>query len=835
MQLFCVSDPRFYDAPDRLADETGRFSLDRDPPQPGWDRFRHGLWTALRPLDVTVPEQGWKIHVAAVPEQAATTLDTVAGICLPRRVAFKFLRSDKALGFSTDKYMPRPSSGKFITIYPNDEAGFADLLRALVRDLDGRPGPYILSDMRIERGPVFVRYGAFVPLSCPGPDGEAVPGLRDPDGAVVPDDRGPTFRFPAWVEPPEILRAHLNQKTASARLDLPYRVQRALHFTNGGGTYLAQDRSTGQLVVLREARPYSGHDGTGTDAVQRLRREHAALNRLDGVPWVPRLYGLHTVWEHEYLAEEYIEGTVLLSEVISRHPMRYLDPSPEAMAAYLDWVRRVIDQLSQALDELHERGVSFGDLHLGNVIVGADDAVRLIDFEYAGDARSTRRPRVGAPGFVAPAGVTGADADRYALYFAWLAMLMPLAELIDHDAGKADTILAQVRRLFALGPDDGPPRPPVVSARHSSGEAVVTELFEAPQWTEIRRLLVAGILAAATPDRPDRLFPADPRVFDDQAAGVAYGAAGVVLALHRAGAEVPPEYVDWIVTAGRTRPHRPGLLDGVTGTAVVLDELGRTDEAVEMFDRCCNAARPDRADLARGQAGMALALCHFAERTGEDRWLDAAVRTGHRLDALVSDRDAGGLRRPDTAGLLYGLAGAALVHMRLFKLTGDESWRRAARRALAADMARCVRMPDGTVQVKDGRRHLLYLESGSGGIAVVAQEYLRHGDDEELARFVAAVARGCGHEFVREPGLYQGRAGLMAIQNRLDGRDAALAQVRRLGWHAVHRDGQLLIPGRRLRRFSADLATGSAGVLLALHGVFAGTGDLLPLLPAYRG
>ena len=90
---------------------------------------------------------------------------------------------------------------------------------------------------------------------------------------------------------------------------------------------------------------------------------------------------------------------------------------------------------------------------------------------------------------------------------------------------------------------------------------------------------------------------------------------------------------------------------------------------------------------------------------------------------------------------------------------------------------------------------------------------------------------------VREPGLWHGRAGLLAILGRLGAsRDDVLDQVRRLAWHAVHRDGHLLIPGHRLSRFSADLATGSAGVLLALHTVLgdgdtgAGEDDALPLL-----
>jgi hypothetical protein len=64
----------------------------------------------------------------------------------------------------------------------------------------------------------------------------------------------------------------------------------------------------------------------------------------------------------------------------------------------------------------------------------------------------------------------------------------------------------------------------------------------------------------------------------------------------------------------------------------------------------------------------------------------------------------------------------------------------------------------------------------------------------------------------------------------------ALEQLRRLGWHAVGHRGLLAFPGDRLHRLSADLATGSAGVLLALGAVLGQGPAHLPFLgpPAAR-
>jgi hypothetical protein len=100
------------------------------------------------------------------------------------------------------------------------------------------------------------------------------------------------------------------------------------------------------------------------------------------------------------------------------------------------------------------------------------------------------------------------------------------------------------------------------------------------------------------------------------------------------------------------------------------------------------------------------------------------------------------------------------------------------------------------------------------------------GNDErgfaEAIAWVAEHAPGprvvVGLLFVREPGLLQGRAGLAATLAALGApRDEVTAQAARLAWHTVHDSGALLVPGSQLLRFSADLATGAAGVLLALR------------------
>ncbi|SFC16982.1 class III lanthionine synthetase LanKC [Streptomyces aidingensis] len=845
-QMYCLADRLYYEVPGRMDDRADRYPPARGPVPDGWRRSDRGLWTALEPEGARVPGQGWKIHVSAVPEQAGDTLATVAAACLARRTPFKFLRSPQALRVLNATHTPRQNSGKFITLYPADDAEFAKLVEELSAALAGRPGPYILTDLRIGDGPVYVRYGAFRAMHCPGPDGAPVPALLGPDGRPRPDDRAPVFTVPDWITPPEVLVPHLAALESATVDGLPYRIVRALHFTNAGGIYLAEHLRTGHRVVLREARPHSGLDRTGADAVARLRREYQALRRLDGLDCVPAVLGLRTMWEHHYLVEEYIEGEPLLHAAITRTPLVRRDCTEQDLAAYGGWVREVTERVGRALDRVHGRGLAFGDLHPGNIILRPDGSVVLVDFEYAAEVSDSAAPRAAAAGFTVPRGVTGAAADHHQLEALRLMLLLPMAELTELHPGKRATLERLARARFPGG--GGPARPGARAAGDGEGdrdgdERTVRRLFgipaadpgwldagdppARPDWPAVRRLLTAGLHAAATPERDDRLFPGAPEVFAQGGHTLAHGAAGVLLALHRSGEDVPPEYADWLAAAaGRADPAAGGgLLGGPYGTASVLYDLGRRAEALELLHRARQAPPPRGAGLAGGTAGAALTLLRFARLTGDTELYDDAARTAEALtaEALTAEALAAAAPAGDVpVGLLHGAAGAALLNLRLYRLTGERDRLRAARRLIARDLAGCVTREDGAAYVqRDGYRHLPYVGEGSGGIALVARECLAEtGDDPGLSAFLAGTRLACGLATVREPGLMQGRAGLAAVLRALDGDEREVtAQAARLAWHAVHRDGTLLIPGTRLLRFSADLATGAAGVLLALHCV----------------
>lgn len=832
--IHCLADHEFYDAPDRMRDHGSRFEHADRPAPEGWGRGESDLWVGLEPVAGGAPRQGWKIHVSVTLDDAPGCLDLLWDYCVANGLGFKFLRSADAVVVLNSKYAGRGSSGKLVTLYPRDEAEFEKAITDLSALLAGMPGPYVLGDLRIGDGPLYVRYGAFATMWCRGENDEPVLAIENADGELVPDRRGPVFQVPPWVELPEILRPHLAARQSGGPIDFPYQVEEALHFSNAGGVYLARDAG-GERVVLREARPYAGLDRNHEDAVARLRREHQTLTRLAGLDCVPAVLDYRIVQGHHFLVQEYIEGPTLLRAVQTRGPALFPGTPAETieadLAEFRGWVVDALGQVAAALKAIHARGFRFGDLHPSNVLLGPGGRVVLIDFEFAAELGDDRPPGLGAPGFAAPEGLTGPEIDEFALDCLRVFPFMMLTPLLERAKAKAGTLVEEAATMGM---------PPEFGAALLRRHAVPKGLDEAarwfagpdPSWPRIRDSIVAGIHAGATPDRDDRLFPGSPAQLGSGGFDLSYGSAGVLFALHRVGAPIPQEYVRWTSRAVERAQARPslGLYNGPHGVAAVLETIGRREEALVALDVARRFDRLPTSDtLAAGSAGRALNLLHFARVTGDDALLGEGLRMAADLGRLVA---AGAATLPGH-GLLHGPSGAALLFIRAYEQTGEDRYLDWARRAVEQDLDAGQTRDDGSFQLAVGNKHLPYLDGGSGGVALVLHEYQRHRDDADVWQVLNGIRLACTAPVVYQSGLFTGRAGFIAVLARLgrdEDRDAIAQHIRRLGWHALLRGGDLVFPGDQLLRLSLDLATGSAGVLLALRAAFEGSAAFLPHL-----
>jgi class III lanthionine synthetase len=851
--MYCLTDPVFYDTY-LLKNAVGNdFELAQGGVPEGWRCNESGDWLAYAPNDpVLLPAQGWKIHASASMDSAAEILAVIWEYCIARNIPFKFIRSQDLLMLRNVKYAPRGGSGKFVTIYPTDEAQLEIVLSELGAALDGQPGPYILSDLRWGTGPLFVRYGGFSARHCIGARGELELAIEDGTGQLVPDRRGTTFATPDWVTLPEFLVPHLEARNSATVAELPYRIDRALHFSNGGGVYAATHLPTDEKVVLKEARPHAGLAWGGVDAVTRLSRERDMLERLAGLDIVPALRDYFVLGEHHFLVEDFVEGATLMSQIVQRYPVGVLGEDDETrVAEYTSWALEMCARVEAVIAKMHGREVVFGDLSPSNMLVRDDGSIVLIDLEVATLASENGRQILATSAFMPPATQTGLAIDRYALACLRMFIFLPqLTALLGLDPGKARQLAGLIPETFPVPEDFLADAVRVVeAAQEPVGDTHRPPRIEPdPQaWRATRDSMAAAILTSATPDRDDRLFPGHPLQFATPGSGLglAYGAAGVLYALHATGVARQSQHEQWLVQRATNPPSGTtlGLYDGLLGVAYVLDRLERRDDALKVLEICVDELETQRdhvgLDLRAGLAGIGLTLAYFAQRNDDaalwDRVWEIADVVADRLGDADSVAQISGGEHPH-AGLIRGSSGVALMFLRLHEHRADSGLLDLAATAIRQDLRRCVPDRYGALHVNEGGRTLPYIEDGSVGIGFVIDDYLALREDEQFADAAPKIRKAATSGFYVLPGLLHGRAGMVLYHSRglapgTGGEDRVVAtHARRLEWHALSYDGHLAFPGSQLLRLSMDLGTGTAGVLLALGAAFHEDPVHLPFL-----
>ncbi|MGW2437741.1 class III lanthionine synthetase LanKC [Streptomyces goshikiensis] len=840
-----LADREYYLPLPSVADPGPRFAPGEVPP--GLSGAAQGIWTVWGGPRTGFAEQGWKIHVSARLDRAQHVLDTVAGICFSEGVPFKHLSARLFFLFLHHKHAGRAQAGKFCAVYPPDTATARRLLERLRDALDGEEGPYVLSDRRFrDSRTVHYRYGSFGGRGRLRADGTREGLVRDGSGREVVDLRLPAFHLPAGIVDPFVEQEE--QPHAGPILIRDYEVTRAVRLSNAGGAYQARDRRTGRPVFVKEARAHNGLVFDGTDAQQRLRHEHRVLRELHAAaPGVgPEPLEHFTEWEHDFLVTEYIAGQPLVGWLSRSSPLAHADRTAESVEAYWEACRRLLAELDASLERLHAAGYRFGDLSLGNVVVTPSGGVRLVDFEAA-SALDAAPSGMGTPGFTPPPGLLRTDTDpllrdRYGMSALALSFLAPFNEIAEH----APANLALLRRdLAELAPpqdlwrratafhltqdqardQDGPGRLPSPAELDADPRGCLTRLAEE---------VAGGLLETADADRPEWAFPPSPEAFRTNNVCLAYGTAGVVHALHRAGARVPEEILERLRRDALAQRGAlpPGLLVGSAGIARVLAGLGRLEEAVDLLRDADEHPLTASCDtLAGGRAGVGLAWLALHRLTGESGHLERAAAAGEHL--LRAPGRPAALGEHDARGLLHGRSGVALFLHRLARETGETRCLEGGRLLLHQELDRTFPLDDGALSLSDDARFtraMPYLATGAAGLAAVLTRYVATAPDERCAAALPRLVAGIRvSRATKEAGLYRGLAGLswfLTGHAELTGTDAAREDAVRaatglLKYAVPYRRGVRFL-GAGSQRFTADLSSGGAGVLLALHRLLAG-------------
>jgi len=819
-----------------------------------WKITQQGIWLHASPSAAVVPNQGFKIHVSGTSVTAPDVLRRVAPICVAHEAAFKITAEPFLLELTTSKNCSRGAAGKFITVYPRDRDHFVSLMRALDEATSDLTGPYILSDKRYAGNRVlFYRYGGIAARASLNVFGEKVPVIESTDGHLVPDVRAPFFHLPDGVEDPFVSEDATND--GPVLLNNRYLVTALLTHSNAGGVYKAEDQHTGRTVVVKEARPLvSVTRRVNEDAVDRLRSEACCLQKLARTGYVPQYLDLFQEWEHVFLVEEYVEGT-LLSSFRARTDVGLIfqrDPTSETVKLFCSRIFNIARQLTQAIAAFHDEGVLVGDLSPYNVIIDPEtEKITIIDFEAARIVDESARPTLNmfTPGFASPGRHAGAELsprdDYYALGSILYSLMLPVQEFFQLNPDAANQFIDELTRDFGLPHSvkqlifellDGEFALARQIAESDGDSLELTPVAQprTPARAEIRGVIdgIAQYLLAKTDVvRQDRLWPSDYRLFSTNPLSIAYGALGTALFLKQALGTLPANIEDWIDRQPLSvQTYPPGLFVGLSGIAWALHCLGATAKAEAAFDLALQSPLvAESPDVFYGTAGIGLTGLHLFTRTGERRFLDAARALGDSLITRASSSEQGchwtNADGPAYFGFAHGSSGIAYFLLNLHLATGDARYLSYARAGVEFECAHARVDGDRAVwgRAQGDFMEAPYWRLGASGVGSVLIRFAALLGDNRYRELAEKAANAVVTKYAILPQQFTGLSGIgeflldmYVFTGERRYLDNALRLARGVLLFQITRPEGIAFPGEELTRICTDYGTGSAGVGLFL-------------------
>ncbi|MFA5832696.1 MAG: protein kinase [Bacteroidota bacterium] len=179
-----------------------------------------------------------------------------------------------------------------------------------------------------------------------------------------------------------------------------YRLMELLGSGGMGKVYKAIDTNTKQIVALKVLNPELLKDPENR---RRLSAEGHMLASFNH-PNIVKVFEIGESSERGYIAMEYLNGGTLRERLEKEHPLSIHE------------IKRYLLQVCDGLSEVHGNDIIHRDLKTGNLMLGADGNLRIMDFGLSKSPLVTTMTSLGTVlgtlGYVAPEQVTSLNVDR---------------------------------------------------------------------------------------------------------------------------------------------------------------------------------------------------------------------------------------------------------------------------------------------------------------------------------------------------------------------------------------------------------------------------------------
>lgn len=339
------------------------FSCLRINPQKNsdWEYYFSGFYVEFTPVGLLLPDDGWKLRVNTLIEEAVQTLKSVIPICADRNLAFKVLGDPDIYLYAHSKQMEPSSAGKFLTCYLPTESELVEVAHLFDEAISREglsPAAHPISDQRLSAN-LSYRYGSFTV-----------------DALVkgVPDCRE-YFKLPPCVTT-DPFTGECEEAAAVPSDGVVignYRIETLLHRTYASAVYQGTRLGEEKPIVLKEVRPYTIVNGIA--AKTRLENEYVILKAIadteDCAGICPAPLELFEIDGYGFLAMTEIEAVSLYE---------WMQQQKQGQHEYL----RIGIKVAELILKLHTHGISWNDLHPSNLLINvATQRLYLIDAEFA--------------------------------------------------------------------------------------------------------------------------------------------------------------------------------------------------------------------------------------------------------------------------------------------------------------------------------------------------------------------------------------------------------------------------------------------------------------------